>query len=253
MGGRLAKALGALIAVLVLVLGAGVAAGAIRVAPGSTMQAKTSTSFVPRTLAKNAQTPIVLRSSSRFWMEDGSQVPALRGYRMQLDRQMRLDLAEVPVCSGGFRSRVRGEGVPDECRDSIAGQASMKVDVRFPEAAPVVVTGEGAIVRGPAKEGGGPRLFLHTYLEAPVTGEIVVPLEVERTPQGLYGLQMEATFPKIAGGSGSVVHLAMRFRRGVFTASCPASGRLAINQRAWFDDRSLWGGVTTFGACRSSN
>jgi len=235
----------------VLLVAAPAAAGEMGVVQvDDPLQVELRASFKPKALAKHEQTAVALSASGRIWMKDGSQPPALREYQLRLDRHIRLDLDGVPPCSGGIRSQVRGQ-VPAGCRESIVGHGSVKADIRFPEAAPLVGAGEGAVYWARSDKG-RPTFYFQAYFRAPVTAEVIVPFELTRLDRGRYGVEAAGSFPKIAGGAGSVTHLNLQFRKGIFTAACPVRGPLQLHQSARFLDGSRWGG-TSLVSCPASS
>jgi hypothetical protein len=49
----------------------------------------------------------------------------------------------------------------------------------------------------------------------------VIPVALSPRNEGIYGLSAAASIPKLAGGSGSLTYLGLRFRKGLFSAACP--------------------------------
>jgi hypothetical protein len=49
--------------------------------------------------------------------------------------------------------------------------------------------------------------------------------------------------PEIAGGSGSITHLALRFRKRTFTATCPPDRRLQLGLGFGFADGTFLSGA----------
>lgn len=199
------------------------------------MQASATLTVSPKVLSPSKQTPVSLRTGITFWREDGSRLPALSELRLSFDRHLRLRLEEVPACRGGIRSQVRGNGPDKACPESIVGRGRMRAEVRFPDQPPVPLSSKATIVKG-QPTGRRQKLYLHTEFSAPVTSAIVTTVEIKPIRDGVYGLEAVATLPKIAGGAGSVTHLGLRFRKGVFTATCPRRDRLQIRQQAFFAD-----------------
>lgn len=240
-GGRAATILGALCAALLL---AAPPAAETKPTIGERPEGSYSASFSPRALSTTERVPVTVRTAVRFWEEDGSQVPALKELRLRFDRALRLGLKEVPACSLAGRGRPEPERT---CRDALVAQGRMKVDTRFPDRAPVVITAKATLYKTAVNKE-GPRLLLYSKLTAPVASEIVTPVEVERGG-GRYGLEMIADPPKIAGGAGSITHLGLRFRHGMFDATCPRSGSLFAGFTARFvEGTGLSGAASRF--CR---
>ncbi|HEU5104608.1 MAG TPA: hypothetical protein VFU11_02080 [Solirubrobacterales bacterium] len=72
-------------------------------------------------------------------------------------------------------------------------------------------------------KGDASTLYAYAYFSAPVTAEVVIPIEVHKVARGGFGTESIASFPKIAGGSGAVTYFKLSFKRGVLRATC--SGR----------------------------
>jgi hypothetical protein len=229
--------LAAFVAVLATVFAAGGAAMAvtpIETGP-SPLVVKSSATIFPKVLSETKPTPVSLRIGSTLSTTDDSKLPALSELRLGLDRHLRLQLQDIPLCRG-VHSDVRGNGPTKTCPESIVGRGRMGVETRFPDQAPVRQSGKLAIFKGPAK-GRTARLYLVVELAAPIVGEVVVPIEVKPVAGGgVYGLEGVASFPKIAGGYGAVTHIGLRFRKGLFTATCPRKRLLQIQHRVLFLD-----------------
>jgi hypothetical protein len=235
-----------LIVALVLIVAGGASAAERLVKPvlpiAPPMRTSTTLVVSPKMLPPTKQTPVSLRTSSTFWMEDGSQLPAVSELRLSFDRHLRLQLEDIPACRSGIRSQVRGNGPDKTCPDSIVGRGRLTTEVSFPDQAPVSLTSKVTIVKGHS-QGRTATLYLHTYFSAPVTAEIITTVKVKPVADSVYGLEAVATIPKIAGGAGSVTHIGLRFRKGIFTAICPSKGRLQIQQQALFADGTFLQGA----------
>lgn len=231
-----------LIVALVLAAAAGASAAERLVKPvipiAPPLRASATLVVSPKALSPRRQTPVSLRTGTTFWMEDGSQLPALRELRLSFDRHLRLRLEDVPACGGGIRSQVRGNGPDKTCPKSIVGRGRMSTEVRFPDQPPVSLSSKTTIVKG-RPTGREQKLYLHTEFPALVAGTIVTTMVIEPIASGGYGLEAVATIPKIAGGAGAVTHLGLRFRKGIFTGTCPRRDRLQIGQRALFADGTI--------------
>jgi len=200
-----------------------------------------SATVSPRTLSKTEPAPVVLRTALRFWGVDGSQVPALKELKLRFDRRLRLDVEALPACSLAGRGRPEPERT---CREAVVARGTMKVDVRFTEVPPILVTAKATVYKGDTSKG-GPPLFLYTRFGAPITGEIISRIELKPIGEGVYGREAVVSVPKIAGGEGSITHLGLRFRRGVFEATCPRSGSLFVAATSLFADGALLAGAVS--------
>lgn len=241
------------LAVLVAALSLTTAAAAETEEPvsiGEPLHGKMSASFAPRVLSRSVQTPIVLRAASTYWMEDGTRLPTLDEYQLRFDRHMRLDLEEVPVCSGAVFGP-DGPGPEKACEDAVIARGRMTIDIRFPETIIPLQTSDVVVYNGGERKGGRAMLFLYTNIETPVSAAIVIRMEVKPVTDRPYGLEATAEIPKIAGGSGSITHLGLRFHKGIFTATCGRTRQLRLSQRALFADGTLLQGAL-FRVCTPS-
>jgi hypothetical protein len=177
--------------------------------------------------------PVSLRLADTISTNDGSHPPAATEVRFDLDRQLRFDMADVPTCRP--TSRVPRDQTP--CDEGRLASGRIQVEVEFPEQQPVRVLGDATAYKT------GPRaMTIFTYLSAPVTGMMLIPMTVPRKATGIYGLSATASIPKVAGGSGSLTYLGLRFRKGLFSAACP-KGRLQFGLRNAFSDGEVSAGA----------
>jgi hypothetical protein len=190
----------------------------------------------PATLPTRERVPVSLRLAETVRTPDGSHPPALQDLRMDLDRHLGLSVKGVPRCPrypGGRQSR---EKPYERCEDAKVGSGTVELEVAFPEQMPVEISGELSVYNGGFREG-RTMFWLFVYLPAPVTGGILMPLEIRRGGHGPYGWVGELEIPKIGNGAGSITYLGARFSKGVFSANC-AGGRLLTGARSRFADGS---------------
>jgi hypothetical protein len=91
-----------------------------------------------------------------------------------------------------------------------------KWEVAFPGQEPLQVEG-----RTIAYKIGPRRMAFRVFLPAPVTAEVLIPVEITRVPPGtIYKTRATATVPKVAGGYASLLHLGLHFRKGAFSLAC---------------------------------
>ncbi|HEX5989689.1 MAG TPA: hypothetical protein VFY75_05715 [Solirubrobacterales bacterium] len=169
---------------------------------------------VPVPAPSEGRVPVGLRLAASISTEDGSHPPAATELKFKLDRQMRIVLADAPRCPSGSHFDVRTGKSPCETVRLASGRS--RWEVAFPGQQPLQVTGRTIAYKiGPRK------MAFWTYLSAPVTAEILIPVELKRAPgESVYGTWATASIPKVAGGSGSLLHLGLRFREGLFSLAC---------------------------------
>lgn len=186
--------------------------------PLPTVQATFSARPTPVPPPSQGRVPVSLRLSDEISTTDGTHPPAVKSILMDLDGQYGLDLSKVKRCPPELQYDNRQVG--DPCEGVKFGVGKLTVEVAFPETQPISVAGRAiAFKQIPGK------ITIRAFLSAPVTGTIAIPFAVGKNAPGRYGIKLTGTVPKIAGGSGSITDLNMRFRKGVFSAACP-SGRL---------------------------
>jgi hypothetical protein len=201
-----------MMSVLVFVAGAAAAMGG----PVNPLLTRVTTFSVepnPVPTPSQGRVPVGLRLVDRIRATDGSDPPPVKAIRMELDKGYGLHLAKAKRCPPGVRSDVRTR--EDPCKEVKFGTGMIAVKVAFPEQQAVTVTGRAIVFKpGPGE------VMIRTFLSAPVTGVIAIPIAVERIAGSRYGLKMTAAVPKIAGGYGSITSLDIRFRKGMFSAAC---------------------------------
>jgi hypothetical protein len=159
--------------------------------------------------------PVSLRLADSISTEDGSHPPAATEVRFDLDRQLRLDLSGVPRCPWAPTQSYPAFDW-NRCDPATIGKGQIKWEVAFPEQEAFRTGAEATVYRGNRN-----KLLIRTHVPAPIEGQVVIPVALSPQSEGIYGLRATATIPKIAGGSGSLTYLGLRFRKGLFSAACP--------------------------------
>lgn len=180
--------------------------------------------------------PVSLRLANSIWTDDGTHPPAATEVRFALDKQLRLDMAGVPICKPA--SRIPRDQTP--CDEGKVASGRIQLEVQFPEQQPMRVLGDATAYKT------GPRsMTVFAFLPAPVTGMLLVPVTISRGGSGIYGFEVTASIPKAAGGSGSLTYLGLRFRKGLFSAACPKWRLQARVTDTFADGTRLAGGSIT--------
>jgi len=173
----------------------------------------------PVPVPSEGRIPVSLRLTDSIWTDDGSHPPAATEVRYELDRSFRLDLSGVPRCPW---APIQSYPAFDwsRCAPAAVATGRIKWEVAFPEEEAVRVGGQAIVYRGRAN-----KLLIRTRIPTPIDAEIVIPVKLSRPAGDAYDLKATASIPKIAAGSGSLVYLGLRFRKGIFSVAC-ADGRL---------------------------
>jgi hypothetical protein len=227
------------IAALVAVSVAGIATGAnkpVTVVAGN-LEFTFNGGFSPSKLPKNKLAPISLNASGKIKTKDGSHPPALKQVIVETDKNGAINVKGLPKCTSGKLQSRDTKAAEKACKSAIIGTGQTKVEVQFPEQAPIEVDSKLIVFNG-GYSGGTTTLFIHAYFSAPVTGAIVTTVKIKKHKNGRYGLKSVATIPKIAGGSGSVKSFNLNItKKGVLTAKC-ADGKLQAHATAMFADNT---------------
>jgi hypothetical protein len=217
-----------------------------------------SASITPKALPESKRVPISARLLSRVRAQDGTHIPAIRQATIGIDRGLTIDARGVPTCGAGQLESQTTEGVEAACSAAIVGRGTAQLELALDGGAPVRADSRLLAVNG-GIAGPTTTLFVHAYLSAPVTQAIVVPITLTRLTKGGYGMRAQATFPKIAGGAGSVARIDLTMRRlvatvaggkhGYLMARC-ADGNLVFEPEVEFESGSRARGVLAQGCDR---
>jgi hypothetical protein len=237
----LTMALGALIAVSVAGL-AGAANKPVKVRAGN-LELTFNGGFTPQTLPKKQFAPIALSASGKIRTLDGTHPPALKEFVLDTDKNGTINVTGYPVCRSGQLQSRDTKGAEGACKQAIIGKGTTKVQIQFPEQAPIPVSSKLLVFNG-GKSGGTTTLFIHAYITVPTPAAIVTTVKIKKINNGRYGIRSVASVPKIAGGSGSVTDFSLTVNKkfnykgkkvSVLTAKCP-DGKLQAFGTAVFSD-----------------
>lgn len=198
--------------------GPGFARGPAEIEPPNLHTTLTAVPSPPPTTSEG-RIPVSLRLANSVWTDDGSHPPAATEVQFKLDRHLRFDLSGVPRCPWA-PIQMHPAFDWDSCKPAMIGSGRIKWEVAFPEEEAFRTGGEAAVYRGIRN-----KLLIRTYLPAPVSGAVVIPVALGPVSGSIYGLSATAAIPRLASGSGSLTYLGLRFRKGLFSAACP-KGRL---------------------------
>jgi hypothetical protein len=170
-----------------------------------------SDEFSPKVLPRERRAPISWSLEASFATLDGSHVPALTETQIELDRSIGLQTAGLPRCGEvGIQTDV--PPMPERCKESLVGRGREQVEILFEEARKVPVESPVGVYflgqKGPVAE-----FALYAYITLPVPTALIATMKVERIDEGHYGLRATTSFPKIAGGAGSITSLSFTLHR----------------------------------------
>lgn len=206
------------LALVITLVAAIAAAGGGIATPGKAAppeaEAQFGSSFVPKTLPRERTAAIALSLWGMITAPGQSHPPALS--QLDVDAEgMEFKVGNRPPCRpSGLQQRLDVAEMRKACRASILGTGRIEVEVEFPDQNPVAVKSELLVLNG--ENGTAPLIF--GYLRSPVTGQLVIPMAVNKKSKRVAA---HAAIPKIANGYGSVTYFRLDFKRGVFRANCP--------------------------------
>jgi hypothetical protein len=183
----------------------------------------------PSVLPKHGGAPIDARIEVEIGTDDGTHPPALQKVSANIDKTIQLDVRGIPTCKLGQLLSRSTKDAKKACPDAIVGSGEGEVEVEFAEQPAFSAKGPLVLFNGGVRNG-VITVYVHAYVAVPAPTAIVATAKVSRIHRGRYGLHMETTVPKIAGGAGSAtsftVHIGRRFtykgqKRSFLTASCP--------------------------------
>lgn len=126
----------------------------------------------PMPTPSEGRIPVSLRLADSIWTDDGSHPPAAEELRLSFDRQLRLDLSRVPRCR-----LLPVQSYPafdwESCKPATLASGQIKWEVAFPEQEAVRTGGEATAYRGMRN-----KLLIRTFVPAPVSGEVVIPVKL---------------------------------------------------------------------------
>jgi hypothetical protein len=203
--------------------------------------------ITPTTLPRHEKAPVTARLNGAISTKDGSHPPAFESIDIKIQDNIAIDPVGIPTCSAGKLQATSSSAAKRACGEAIVGSGEAEVEVAFPEQAPFRSSGPLILFNG-GQKGPTTTLLLHAYVNVPAPTAIVVPATVTRIHNGPFGLRIQATVPKIAGGSGSVTDFKLKVgrkftykgkKKSFLTASCPNGVWIAKGEARFVDHTVL--------------
>jgi len=199
--------------------------------------------LTPKALPRSRPAPVAFSGSGEISTTDRTHPPALEEFVLETDRNAFFDVSGVPVCKATQLQSQDSSHARAICRDAIIGAGTGKVEIAFPEQAPIRASSPLTIFNG-GERGGVTTLFVHIYVSVPAPTAVVTTVKITRIHHGRYGLRSVAVVPRIAGGSGSATFFSFTIDRylqvggkrlSVLRAQCP-DGHLQAHGAVRFSD-----------------
>jgi hypothetical protein len=201
--------------------------------------------FKPKAVSKTKLESMRMSLEAKIGTTDGFHPPALTELTLEADKNLTVDATGIPTCNGGRRqSRLDIEGLEAACGPAIIGEGRIAIEAAFPENTPIRLHSKLLLVNG-GVSGGTTTWYVHAYFNAPITGEVVFPVEIGKHRNGRYGTRVVVTIPKIGGGYASVLSFRLAIAKNVegedgktyhpIAGRC-ADGNLQLQGKASFAD-----------------
>jgi hypothetical protein len=200
----------------------------------------------PTALPRHGQAPVDAFVTASIATADGSHLPAAREAVIDLDKNVRVNAKGLPACTHKQLESRDTKAAKRVCAGAVVGRGSARVEIAFPEQAPVIATSPLTMFNGGVR-GGRTTIFIHAFLTVPVPAAVVTTVVLTPTHRGPYGTRIVARVPAIAGGAGSLTDARLKINRkfiyrgrrsSYLTAGCPANRHL-VKGRVLFDDETL--------------
>jgi hypothetical protein len=206
--------------------------------------------FAPRTLPKHRDAPIILYGHGRLTTVSGNLPPVLKTAVIDFDRHGHVETRGLPVCTAARLQSTTPSQARKNCRGSIIGRGFGTAIVKFPDQASIPISSPITGFNGP-KRNGNPTVLGHGYVKIPVPVAIVVPIEIERINEGVYGYRVRVRIPRLAGGYGIPISIrgtigrkwTFKGRRFSYVNARCETGRLQARGEFYFDDGTLLKGT----------
>ncbi|HEX5989127.1 MAG TPA: hypothetical protein VFY75_02790 [Solirubrobacterales bacterium] len=201
----------------------------------------------PTKLPRHEKAPVSARLNAEISTRDGSHPPAFESMDLKIEKNISIDSVGLPTCRAGQLTATSSAAAKRACGEAIVGSGKAEVEVAFPDQTPFRSTGPLVLFNG-GQKGPVTTLLLHAYVNVPAPTAIVTRATVTRIHEGRFGLRIQATVPKIAGGSGSVtefeLNVGRRFtykgkKKSLLTASCPSGVWMAKGEAKFVDGTTL--------------
>ena len=228
--------LGALALLLALALGVSLAHA--EVTQRHNLRVALNASLTPKALPRSGRAPVAVALGGRLSTADGSRLPRLKTFRVEINRGGRLDQQGLPICPLSLILTASTERALSACRGALVGEGSFEADIVLRGQEPYPTQGRLLVFNG--RKGGEPVLFGHIYASEPFATSFVITFKIAHRSRGAFATVLSASLPEALGSWGYVTGIEMRLsrrysfkgeRRSYVSAGCPAPkgfGRVAF-------------------------
>lgn len=185
-------------------------------------------SVSPKRLPANEYMPAAWTIFGKVGTTDGTHPSALREVVLDVDKDMRINSRDYPVCkmSGRAIGVLDTKAVAKTCRKALVGRGEALVELAFPEQEPIRLSSRLLVING-GEKAGTTQLLIHLFLPIPHPAAVITKVKIARKGAELHTV---TKIPVIAGGSGSLLDFKFTLGKtysykgkkvGYFEAKCP--------------------------------
>jgi hypothetical protein len=220
------RALTVSLAILALLLGAGVARGEL--AQGGNILVSLNGRITPQALPRFELAPVTVEVEGGIRTFNGASPPPLRRITIAINRHGRMSNAGLPVCPAGLIESTTSEQALARCGAARVGYGSISANVVLPQISPFPAQGRLLAFNG--RLHGKPVILAHIYGANPVPTTFVLPFSIEHRRSGTFGTMLSAKLPPIAADWGYINNIELTIHRryrsagrshSFLSANCP--------------------------------
>lgn len=168
--------------------------------------------FKPQSLPRHRFAPIDFNGRLDIAAKGGGRPSPLRQAVIDFDRDGRLSVAGLPVCTPESIAAAGTAEARATCSGAQVGAGSVEALVSLPGGETVAVSSPLTLFNGP-RMGGLPTAVLHARLEvAGLTETFAIPVPIEKR-RGGFRYRARLDIPPIAGGAGAITHVDVKIGR----------------------------------------
>jgi hypothetical protein len=202
-----------LIAVVIAVALGATAAGAYAlILRAGDLVIKADGGFAPKTLPRDHDAPISIHGGGKISTVSGELPPVLDTITIKFDKHGSVQTEGLAVCTAGKLQATTVAVARKLCPGAIVGKGRGHAVVAFPEQSLIPVSSPITLFNGP-KKNGNDTVLAHAYTTVPAPTTFIVPIEIEKIHDGVYGYRTEAKIPRIAGGYGHPISGSLKIDR----------------------------------------
>ncbi len=199
----------AIFALLLAAIGMLAAVAGAQVVQSGNVRVTFHASLTPKSLPRERAAPITIEAGGKITTTDGSQPPALREMRIELNSAGQIDTRGLPACRSSMLQSTNSDEALVHCSPAQVGRGTFQAQVQL-SGRPIVVNGRALVFNGKVK--GSPGMLIHVFVPSPVRVTLVIPVRISHQ-SGQFGTVLSTRVPTLATGFGSITELNLRIGR----------------------------------------